>query len=197
MRSRALAARARGLPGRRGFTAFSEKVYRTVYVAVTNEHAKSITCDTELYTQENLFLDLDQRVVDVVAALDLGAVRRRVDELDPRAAQARGEFLERRQVIQFQHQRLRIADRVFVEEQRRVRMRRPARHACAVRASYHRLEREPGYRGALLLGLIDHVAVNGQRQGHFARYDHVGQDRIAAAYRKAVARRDAAEEVRA
>src|SRR5258708_21129437 len=46
---------------------------------------------------------LDQRVVGIVAALDLRAVRRRVDEQDPGASQGRRQFLHRRQIIHLQH----------------------------------------------------------------------------------------------
>src|SRR6266508_2375844 len=76
-------------------------------------------------------------------------------------------------------------------------MRRFARHAYAVRAGYHRIDRKPVDRRALLPGLVDHVAVDGQREWHLARYDHVGQDGVAAAHRQAVARRDLPEELRA
>src|SRR6266568_4532687 len=68
-------------------------------------------------------------------------------------------------------------------------MRRLARHAYAVSARYRRIDREPVDGRALLPRLIDHVAVNGERQRHLARYHHVGENRVAAAHRQAVARR--------
>src|SRR6266852_4457344 len=71
------------------------------------------------------------------------------------------------------------------------------RYAYSVRTRYHRIDREPVDGRALLLGLLDHVAVDSERERHLARYDHVGQNRIAAAHGQAVARRDLPEELRA
>src|SRR2546430_10342837 len=59
-----------------------------------------------------------------------------------------------------QHQRLRIADRVFVEQQSGIRMRRSARYAYAARAGSHRMDRTPSDRGPLLPVLVDPVAGN-------------------------------------
>ena len=75
-------------------------------------------------------------------------------------------------------------------------MRGLARYAYAVRARDHRIDRKPVDGRTLLPGLVDHVAVNGEGERHLARYDHVGEDGIAAAHRQAVARRDLPEELR-
>ncbi len=95
------------------------------------------------------------------------------------------------------HDLLALADHEIVEQQRRVRMRRAARHRRAVAERDHRLEIERLDRRAVALLLLGLVAVDRERERHFARLHQIGKQRVAAAHRHAVGLHDVAEELQA
>src|SRR6267378_537217 len=153
--------------------------------------AKHIEISASFALFMSLSLGLEQRGVSIVASrVDL-----RLGKHELRAAQRRRLVLARQYVMQLRHERLRVRKEVFVEEPRGLRMRRLARDADAVDARDERLERKPVDRRALSLGVLDHVAVERERQRHLAGYHHVGEHRVAVAHREPARRGDAPEKL--
>src|SRR6185312_5308880 len=80
-----------------------------------------------------------------------------------------------------------------VEEKRRIRVRRAARDALAVRPREEWSEGGPVDRRPALAVLVDLEAVAGEAQRDLPGFHHLGEERMPLAHRKAVRRDELAE----